>query len=102
LGDEMKTSFPGFTVLVERVLRVTCLLGVAALAACGGGSDEHGDQATDGATQAPSMSAAVSAPKPRTVAPPPTTDARRTHGVVLSEKVSAPEGEDDDERADAS
>jgi hypothetical protein len=77
----MKKRFPGFTVLIERVLRLSCVLGVAALAAaCGGGQTEDGS-ADDATTM--SVQGNVSAGTRTRV--PATTDAR-TNGIVLSEK----------------
>jgi hypothetical protein len=72
----MKKRFPGFTVLIERALRLACVLGVAALAAaCGGGQPEEDDSA-DGASTA-TVQGTLSAGNRNA----------RTNGVILSEKV---------------
>jgi hypothetical protein len=76
----MKKRFPGFTVLIERVLRLSCVLGVAALAAaCGGGQTE--DDSADAATTMSVQGNVSAGTRTRT---PATTD--RTNGIILTEK----------------
>ena len=77
----MKKPFPGFTVLIERALRLTCVFSVVALAAACGGGDLEDEGADDANT--PSVQGNYSAVRPGT------TDARRG-GIVLSEKASRP------------
>ena len=86
----MKKSFPGFTVLVERALRMTCIVGVVTLAACGGGSDEADDAQAAGAENAAVVDHLSAGTRTRTTVGPGTTDARRTNGIVLSEKMDLP------------
>jgi hypothetical protein len=90
------TNLSGFTVWPARMLRLMCVVGAATLAACGGG-DQAGEAAVADSANAPAVSSKVSG----TTRPPPTVDARRG-GIVLSEKMDAPESEEGDEEGSAS
>ena len=74
---QMKNRFPGFTVLVERALRLSCVVGVVALAAACGGGQVDDESADDDTTM--SVQEAVSGTRL-----PATTD--RRGGIILSEK----------------
>jgi hypothetical protein len=75
-ANEMKKRFPGFTVLIERALRLSCVLGVAALAAaCGGGEDDSADEAGSSTSVQGTLSAGTRVPA-------------RANGIILSEKAT--------------
>ncbi len=97
-----KQTFPGFTVLVERALRLSCVLGVVALAACGGGNVDEDSNKDAGTTSAKISRLTTDGRSGGIVLSEKSSTTNRPRGgIILTEKAQAPEAQDDADDAGA-